>query len=98
MKGLLISTTDGSHLEPLTNKQPQTMLPIANQPVMALAISVLARHGVKQLTAVLHDRPSSVAAYFGDGARWGVALNHETPAPHFGTVGILQASPGRLAG
>ncbi|MCA9900225.1 MAG: sugar transferase [Ardenticatenaceae bacterium] len=91
MKGLLISTTDGSHLEPLTNKQPQTMLPIANQPVMALAISVLARHGVKQLTAVLHDRPSSVAAYFGDGARWGVALNHETPAPHFGTVGILQA-------
>lgn len=91
MKGLLISTTDGSQLEPLTNKLPQTMLPIANQPVMALAVSVLARHGVKNIKAILHDRPSSVAAYFGSGARWGVVLGHETPVPHFGTVGILQA-------
>ncbi|MFZ1400163.1 MAG: sugar transferase [Candidatus Promineifilaceae bacterium] len=91
MKGLLISTTDGSHLEPLTSKLPQTMLPIANQPVMALAVSVLARHGVKQITAVLQDRPGSVAATFGNGARWGVALSHETPVPHFGTVGIVQA-------
>lgn len=92
MKGLLISTTDGSKLEPLTDKLPQAMLPITNQPVMALAISVLARHGVKELTAVLHDRPGSIAAYFGDGSRWGTSLIHETPAPHFGAVGILQTA------
>jgi NDP-sugar pyrophosphorylase family protein len=66
------------------------MLPIANRPVMAHAIEVLARHGVKDILVSLYYLSGAIEGYFGAGRRWGVKLDYAPQRDAWGSAGALR--------
>lgn len=76
MQVILLATDQLQKLPPLTEHTPAPLLPITNRPVMAYAIEMLARAGVKQIMVALARRGSEIASYFGNGRPWGVQLDY----------------------
>lgn len=90
MQVLLVATNEQPKLWPLTSSLAAPLLPVANRPVMAIAVEILARAGYKQLLASLYQRGGSIAAYFGAGRRWGVQIDYITQREPWGSAGTLR--------
>jgi len=90
MQAHLIATGETPKLHPLTTTMPSPMLPVANRPVLALAVEMLARQGFKELTISLYEQGEQVERYFAHGARWGVKLNYLLQREGWGDAGALQ--------
>ena len=71
MLAILFATSETNKLRPLT-RFSSPMFPVVNRPVMAYAIELLARYGVKRILVSVNQMASDIEAYFGDGKRWGV--------------------------
>lgn len=90
MQAILLATGETQKLQPLTATIPAPMLPIANRPVMAYAIELLARQGIDHINVSLYHLPGSIEAFFGRGERWGVALDYVLQRDAWGTAGALK--------
>jgi len=86
---LLLATDEQPKLRLLTEALATPLLPIVNRPVMAVAVEILARAGYKDLFVSLCNRGGSIAAYFGDGSRWGVKIEYLTQREGWGSAGAL---------
>ncbi|MEF3273688.1 MAG: sugar transferase [Chloroflexus sp.] len=75
---LLIATAEERRLPPLTDVLPDVLLPIVDRPVMAVAVELLARAGIKRILVALHERSAPITAAFGSGKRWGVDIEYVT--------------------
>lgn len=93
MHALILADRLGHELWPLTDKRPIGLLPIANKPVLQLAIEELYQLGVRRaaIVSALHAR--MVSTYFGSGHAFGMALEHIAVDTHCGVEEGL-----RLAG
>lgn len=96
MQLLLIATGENTKLSPLTADMPGPMLPIANRPVMALAIEMLARQGVKETAVSLYQQGDQIERYFGSGARWGMQLHYLLQREGWGDAGAWKWAESRL--
>lgn len=94
MQVILLATDEQRSLPPLTDTIPAPMLPIVDRPVMATTIEVLARAGHKQIMVSLYERGGQIAAYFGDGRRWGLELKYLTQRQAWGSGGALRFAGG----
>lgn len=90
MQVLLLATGESPKLVPLTLTLPAPMVPIANRPIMAHNIELLARQGVKHITVAVYDRAGYVEAYFENGSRWGVELDYVLQREPWGSAGSLK--------
>ncbi|MCA9935542.1 MAG: sugar transferase [Anaerolineales bacterium] len=90
MDALLIATGETEKLRPLTAQIPAPMLPVANRPVLALAVEALARQGFKRMAVSLFERGEQIEAYFANGARWGVQLDYLLQREGWGDAGALK--------
>lgn len=90
MQIILLATGETDKLRPLTNTIPAPMLPVANRPVMVYTVEMLARQGFKQMLVSLYHLGGSVEAYFGDGRRWGVAIEYSLQREPWGSAGALK--------
>jgi NDP-sugar pyrophosphorylase family protein len=90
MQVLLLATVEEQKLPPLTDATPGPLLPILNQPVMARTIEILARAGHKRLQVSLCHAGGRIIAGFGNGKRWGVAIDYITQRQPWGTAGALR--------
>lgn len=61
---------------PMTAGVPKPMIPMANQPLMANTVRLLARHGFTELIANLHYHGDQIRAYFRDGSDFGVSMHY----------------------
>ena len=90
MQAILFATGETNKLWPLTVTFPSPLVPILNRPVMAYAIELLARQGIKKILVSLLNRADDIEAYFGDGRRWGVSLEYVLQRDAWGTGGALK--------
>jgi NDP-sugar pyrophosphorylase family protein len=93
---LLLATSETKKLEPLTLTMPTPMVPLANKPIMAYPIEVLARQGFKQIYVSLYNMANQVEAYFGSGERWGLQLDYILQHKPWGSAGALKWAEGNL--
>lgn len=96
MQAILLSTGESARLRPLTEAITAPMLPIANRPVMAYPLELLARSGFQDVRVCLHHLGGGIEAYFGDGARWGLHLDYRLQREPWGTAGAIQWAAGDL--
>ncbi|WP_298819640.1 sugar transferase [Chloroflexus sp.] len=87
---LLIATAEERHLPPLTDVLPDVLLPIIDRPVMAVAVELLARAGIKRILIALHEQSAPITAAFGSGKRWGVDIEYVTLQEAWGDGGALR--------
>ncbi len=87
MKAMIMAAGVGSRLMPMTAGVPKPMIPMANQPLMANTVRLLARHGFTELIANLHYHGDQIRAYFRDGSDFGVSMHYSPEDELLGTAG-----------
>ncbi|MDO4549221.1 MAG: sugar phosphate nucleotidyltransferase [Clostridia bacterium] len=90
MKAVIMAGGEGSRLRPMTCAHPKPMVPVADKPVMAYALELLARHGVTGAAVTVMYMPNSIIDYFGDGGDYGVKLTYFTETTPLGTAGSVK--------
>lgn len=96
VQAILLATGENNNLHPLTTSIPSPMIPIANRPVMALMVELLARYGLKRSLVSLYERGGSIEGYFGEGSRWGIQLEYLLQRESWGTAGSLKWAESQL--
>jgi glucose-1-phosphate thymidylyltransferase len=74
MKGLILCAGRGTRLHPFSFSQPNTLLPVANQPVLHYCIRKLIEIGITEIGIVIHPAQSQIREFVGDGSQYGAAI------------------------
>ncbi|WP_135820713.1 sugar phosphate nucleotidyltransferase [Halostella litorea] len=92
MKAVILAAGEGQRLEPLTNRRPKPMVPIANQPLLEYVIDAVSDAGIDEIVLVVGYKRERIQTYFGDGHRWGVDIEYAVQEKQLGTGhAVLQA-------
>lgn len=90
MKALILAAGQGTRLRRLTAHRPKPMLPLRSIPLLQHTITWLRSHGVEEMWINLHYHPEQIAGYFGNGARFGVAIRYSYENELLGTAGAAK--------
>lgn len=90
MKAVIMAGGEGTRLRPLTCTRPKPMVPVLNRPCMEHIISLLSKHGIRQIAVTLQYLPEEIQDYFGDGSRFGVHLEYFVEKTPLGTAGSVK--------
>jgi NDP-sugar pyrophosphorylase family protein len=85
-------------MRPWTDGMPKPMLPVGGKPLLEHQLLWLKRSGVERAVMCLGYKAEAVQGYFGDGARWGVALDYCVEASPRGTAGCVKDAWSRVPG
>ncbi|MFN8708900.1 MAG: nucleotidyltransferase family protein [Planctomyces sp.] len=80
----------GTRLRPLTDHTPKPMLSVGGKPLMQRTIENLQKAGVQNISVTTHFMPEIIRQHFGEGRRFGVALNYVAEEQPQGTAGALR--------
>jgi mannose-1-phosphate guanylyltransferase len=78
MKAMVLGAGVGSRLEPITNKIPKPLVPIANRPVIDHIISLLDKHGFDELVCNTHHLADCMEQHFQGKSDVSIQLHHES--------------------
>ncbi|PKM76252.1 MAG: mannose-1-phosphate guanyltransferase [Firmicutes bacterium HGW-Firmicutes-15] len=87
MKAMIMAAGVGARLMPMTTYIPKPMIPMANRPLMANTVQLLAEHGFRSIIANLHCHTDYISNYFGDGQAFGVSMDYSREEELMGTAG-----------
>ena len=91
---VILAAGEGRRLEPLTNRRPKPMIPIANRPLLEYVVEAVAEAGLDHITLVVGYRHERIRNHFGDGGDWGVTIEYAEQSTQLGTGhAVLQAEP-----
>lgn len=70
----------GLRMRPLTDRVPKPMIPIQGRPFLEHLIELVRSQGISRVLLLLGYRADDIRSHFGDGARWGVSIDHAVSA------------------
>ena len=85
----------GQRLRPLTEDCPKPMLPVGGTPILEIILKNFIRQGFERFYLAVNYKAEMVRQHFGDGARWGVAIDYLEERDKLGTAGALGLLPER---
>jgi mannose-1-phosphate guanylyltransferase len=88
--GILLVGGFGTRLQPLTNKTPKPMLPIANLPVTEHQLLAAKAAGITKVVLATAYLAETFTPYFGDGSKWGIELKYALETEPLGTGGAIR--------
>jgi len=91
---VILAAGEGRRLEPLTNRRPKPMMPVANRPLLEYVVDAAAAAGIDRIVLVVGYRQERIRNHFGDGDDWGVPIEYVEQPTQLGTGhAVLQAAP-----
>ena len=90
MKAMILAAGLGTRMRPLTTHCPKPLLPVALQPMLEHILSRLQQYEVREVVLNLHHQAEQLAAWLGDGSRWGMHLVLSVEPEILGTAGALK--------
>jgi NDP-sugar pyrophosphorylase family protein len=86
-----------TRLRPLTEQVPKAMLEVAGEPFIAHQLRLLRREGVSRVVVCAGYLAEQIAAYVGEGSRYGLSVTYKIDGPKLlGTGGALRAALDQL--
>lgn len=76
MKALITAGGRATRLRPITTTINKHLIPLANKPMLWLAIEKLAEVGIKEIGVNVNPGEEEIQKSCGDGSRWGVRLTY----------------------
>ncbi|MDT4330931.1 N-acetylmuramate alpha-1-phosphate uridylyltransferase MurU [Methylomonas sp. MED-D] len=76
MKAMILAAGRGERMRPLTDHTPKPLLRANGKPLIEYTIEHLASAGFNQIVINLAHLGEQIAAYCGDGERWGVRIRY----------------------
>ena len=98
MKAVILAAGEGSRMHPLTYTRPKAMLPVANRPILEHLLIQAVRAGVEEFIFIVGYKDELVRRHFGDGQKWGVAIEYVTQRQQLGTADAVNTVRDRLQG
>jgi len=89
-KAVLLAAGRGTRMRDLTNELPKPMIEVRGKPILHHIIEVLHQAGISDVLIIVGYRADTVRAYFGDGARFGVAITYTTQVVQDGTGRVVE--------
>jgi NDP-mannose synthase len=89
MRAVVLAGGRGSRLKPYTTVLPKPLMPIGDMPILELLLRQLRRTPVKRVTLAVGHLAPLLMAYFGDGSRFGIAIDYSHEDEPLGTAGPL---------
>lgn len=86
MKAVILAAGEGTRMRPLTRNRPKVMLPFGNRPLLAHVIEQARGAGIEEFVLVVGYRGDTVVDYFGDGSRFGIAIDYVMQEERLGTA------------
>ena len=90
MKAVVMAGGFGTRLRPLTSNIPKPMVPLANRPMMEHIVTLLKRHGVRDIVSTLFYQPDVITSHFGDGSKFGIRMQYRKAEADYGTAGSVR--------
>jgi len=89
-KAVLLAAGRGTRMRDLTNELPKPMIEVRGKPILHHIIEGLHQAGISDVLIIVGYRADTVRAYFGDGARFGVAITYTTQVVQDGTGRVVE--------
>jgi NDP-sugar pyrophosphorylase family protein len=83
----------GTRLAPFTTVLPKPLMPLGEEPILAVLLRQLGLQGFPRVTLAIGYLGDLIRAYCGDGDRHGVSIDYLTEETPLGTVGPLAFLP-----
>jgi NDP-sugar pyrophosphorylase family protein len=80
----------GTRLAPYTTVLPKPLMPIEDEPILAVVIRQLRHFGFRRITISVGHLAELIMAFFGNGERWGVHITYAIEDVPQGTMGALR--------
>ena len=91
---VILAAGEGRRLEPLTNRRPKPMVPVANRPLLEHVVEAVAGAEIDRIVLVVGYKQERIRNHFGDGDDWGVTIEYVEQSTQLGTGhAVLQAEP-----
>ena len=94
MRLVILAGGKGTRLG-LTDR-PKPMALVCGKPVLEHQVELAKRYGIREITVLLGHMGDAVSAHFGDGSKWGVAIDYVREESPLGTAGAVKQLEGRL--
>ena len=98
MKAMILAAGLGTRLQPLTDRLPKPLLPLMLVPMLGHLLAQLHCQGVREVVINGHHLADRLAAWLGDGSRWGLHLAFAHEPEILGTAGALKNAAALLRG
>ena len=89
-KAVLLAAGKGTRMRELTNELPKPMIAVRGKPILQHIVEGLRAAGVTHFQIVVGWRAEVVREFFGDGGRFGVAVEYVTQAVQDGTGRVVE--------
>ncbi len=93
-RAVILAGGEGTRLRPYTTVLPKPLMPVGDRPILDIVIRQLGRAGFEQVTIATGYLAELIEVFFGDGARYGVAIDYFREEEPLGTVGALSLIDG----
>ncbi len=92
VSAVILAAGEGRRLEPLTNRRPKPMVPVANRPLLEHVLEAVVAAGIDHVVFVVGYRQERIRNHFGDGDDWDVDIDYVEQSTQLGTGhAVLQA-------
>jgi NDP-sugar pyrophosphorylase family protein len=88
-KAIILAGGKGTRLKPYTVTLPKPLVPLGDKPILERIIVQLKNHGFTHITITLNHMADIIRAFFGDGSKWGLAINYTMENKPLSTMGPL---------
>ena len=89
-KAVLLAAGKGTRMRELSNELPKPMIPVRGKPILLHIVEGLRAAGVTHIQIVVGWRAEVVTEFFGDGAKFGVAVEYVTQVVQDGTGRVVE--------
>jgi len=89
-KAVLLAAGRGTRMRDLTNDLPKPMIEVRRKPILLHIVEGLRTAGVRQFLVIVGYRAEVVRQFFGNGARFGVAIEYATQVVQDGTGKVVE--------
>jgi len=88
-KAVLLAAGKGTRMKELTNDIPKPMLPVQGRPILQHIVDGLKAAGVTRVLIVVGYRAEVVREFFGDGSKFGLAIEYTVQEVQDGTGRVV---------
>src|SRR5688572_3562871 len=91
MQAVILAGGKGTRLKSILSLMPKPMVSIGDTPLLEHQIILLKKYGISEIFILVNHLKDSIISYFGNGEKWGVAIQYYEEAEPLGTVGGVKA-------
>jgi len=90
MEAVILAGGRGTRLRPYTTAIPKPLVPVGDQPILAIVLRQLKAAGVAKVTLTVSHLAEIIMAVFGDGRKYGLEIAYSVEDKPLSTVGPLK--------